>query len=634
MHRAMTALAAALSALAVTTALALAQGVEAPEVPELTGERPTPETLYEDGHGARYLMGGDWYFRLDPGDGGEIFGFHLNPSLDGWTPVTIPNAWNATDLSDDSQRGSVGWYRRDFRLPRSGGIYRWKLRFESVNYRAKVWLNGRLLGEHEGAYVPFEFPTAGLNRKGVNTLVVRVDSRRTNQDVPRGGDRANGRPTGGWWNYGGLLREVYLRRFEGVDIETVRVRPVLSEARDSARLDFRIGLSNPTPERRVFRLRVTVDGVTRQSAPIALRAGRTLSKYYRVRVEEPRLWQVLAPELYPIEIHAVDEEERTLSSYSLNVGIRDLAVGTDGLLRVNGRVVKLYGASLHEDHPLRGAALLPEDRERDMRLLRELGATITRAHYPIHPHYLELADRMGLVIYDQIPVYGFGYKGFTPPGITEKSLAFVQAMVERDWNHPSVFVWSIGNELAHRMTPDLETYIRKATRLVNRLDPTRLKTLDVFGYPQTPPADVYYELDGIGINNYFGWYPGPNGQTEDRELLGPYLDQMHEYYPDMALFVTEFGAEANRGGSVEQKGTYEFQQDFLRDHIETYMSKPYLNGAVNWILRDFRVRPDWEGGNPRPEPPYNQKGLADENYKRKPAFDDVAELFKSVRVVR
>jgi beta-glucuronidase len=184
------------------------------------------------------------------------------------------------------------------------------------------------------------------------------------------------------------------------------------------------------------------------------------------------------------------------------------------------------------------------------------------------------------------------------------------------------------------MTPDLETYIRKATRLVNRLDPTRLRTLDIFGYPQTPPADVYQELDGLGINNYFGWYPGPNGQTEDRDLLGPFLDQMHAYYPDMALFVTEFGAEANRHGSVDQKGTYEFQQDFLRDHIETYMSKPYINGAIAWILRDFRVRPDWEGGNPRPEPPLNQKGLVDDLNKRKPAFDDVAELYKSIRAVR
>lgn len=217
MHRAVTALAAALSTFAATAAFAIAQG-DVEVSAEVEAERPDQETLYEDGHGARYVMDGQWYFRADPGDGGEFFSFQSDPSLENWVPVTVPNAWNATDLSDESQRGSVGWYRKDFLVPRSSRQYSWKLRFESVNYRAKVWLNGRLLGEHEGAYVPFEFLARGLKRGEVNTLVVKVDSRRTNADVPRGGDRANGRPTGGWWIYGGLLREVYLRRFEVVDL--------------------------------------------------------------------------------------------------------------------------------------------------------------------------------------------------------------------------------------------------------------------------------------------------------------------------------------------------------------------------------------------------------------------------------
>ena len=633
MHRAVTALAAALLALAVTAALALAQGgPDAPPPAELPADRPSAETLYEDGHGGRFLVGGQWYFRADTSDVGEAFGLPSNPALDGWTPVAVPNAWNATDSSVESQRGTVGWYRKDFLLPSKKRKYDWKLRFESVNYRAKVWLNGVLLGEHEGAYVPFEFPASALNRRGPNMLVIRVDNRRTNLDIPRGRAHTDGRPGGGWWNYGGLLREVYLRRFEAVDLETVRVRTNLSPSRKAAKLKIRVGLHNPTRRRRVVKLEVTVDGEKRRSKPVSVGSRVRRFKTSLVKIKKPRLWQVQAPELYPIRIRVLDGK-RKLSGYSLKVGIRDLEVGVNGRLRVNGRVVKLYGASLHEDQVERGAALLPSDRERDMRILRELGATITRAHYPLHPHYLELADRMGLVIYDQVPVWAIPHKGFALPGVMQKSLTQLEAMIRRDWNHPSVFVWSIGNELSDEMSRDQEQYIRRAARLAKRLDPTRLRTLDILGYPLAPPADVYDVLDGLGVNNYFGRYPGPNGQVENRELLRPFLDQLHSYYPDMALFVTEFGAEANRSGRANRKGTYAFQKDLLGYHVKAYQSRPFINGALTWILRDFKVHPHWEGGNPRPEPPWNQKGLVDVRSKRKPAFRTVRKLYKAVRVV-
>jgi beta-glucuronidase len=630
MHRGLTAVLSSLLALAGTAALALAQGgVGAPgEGPPRAGA-PTAKTLYEDGHGGRYLLDGRWWFRLDPDDTGETDGLPSAPGLDGWTEISVPNAWNAGDESDASQRGTVGWYRRDFTLPSSSLDLEWRLRFESANYRAKVWVNGEPVGEHEGAFVPFEVPALGLVRDGVNRLVVRVDSRRLTGDIPRGGDRANGRPSGGWWNYGGLLREVYLRRFEHVDIAAVRVRPRLARSRRSARLDVRVAYDNPTAKRARFRLHATVDGVTMRSKPISLRAGGRLTRRYQVKVEKPRLWEPLAPELYPIELETFAGKRR-LSSYSLHVGIRDIRVDERGSVRIDGRRVKLFGASLHEDNPVRGAALLPADRRRDLRRLRELGATLIRAHYPLHPHYLEMADRMGLMVWDQVPVYSFGYKGHAVPGITQKSLDYVQAMVERDWNHPSVLTWSIGNELSPRMTSDQEDYIRRAARLIHGLDPTRLRAIDIFGYPQSAPADVYHELDSIGINTYFGWYPGPNGQTEDRDLLGPYLEQMRAYYSDLALFVTEFGAEANREGDASEKGTYAFQREHIRHHVRTYLRKPFLNGAIAWLLRDFRVRPDWEGGNPKPQPPWNQKGLMDQFGRKKPAFAEAARLFKSV----
>jgi beta-glucuronidase len=628
MPRAVTALAAALLTLVASAALALAQGGTEPP----KGETPKLGALYADGHTGRYLLGGTWHFRLDPAEEGEVAGLPTNPDLDGWTPTTVPNAWNATDESDASHRGTVAWYRKDFVLPSNASGLGWKIRFESVNYRAKVWLNGEPVGEHEGAYVPWEVPTLGLSRTGVNRLVIRVDSRRGRGDVPKGFDRANGRPGGGWWNYGGLLREVYLRSFERVDVEAVRVRTELGTSQKRAWLRFRVQVDNPGERDARFRLRTRVGGIVHESRPVVLPGGAKRSLLFTVVVPEPRLWLPLAPELYPVTIEALSGE-RVLAGYRLKVGIREIEVTDDGLLLISGRRARLFGASIHEDHPVRGAAMRPSDRRRDMRLVRDLGAGIIRSHYPLHPRYLELADRMGVMVWDQVPVYSQGYKGFEVPGVTEKSLAYLRAMVERDQNHASVLAWSMANELSARMTEDQVDYIRRGARLLDRLDPTRLRTIDIFGWGQTPPADVYHQLDAIGINNYFGWYPGPNGESLDRSRLGPFLDQMREYYPELALFVTEFGAEANRPGEPDRKGTYEFQQELMRHHVRTYKSRDYLNGAVAWILRDFRVRPDWEGGSPTPEPPWNQKGLTDERGRKKPAFDVTAGIYRSIRPV-
>src|SRR5215212_1316739 len=284
MPRAVTALAAALLALVGAAALALAQGGTTPP----KGQKPTREVRYRDGQLNRWLLGGTWYVRLDPADQGEALGLPTNPSLTGWNPTTVPNAWNARDHSDDSQRGTVAWYRKDFVLPSRDAALGWKLRFESVNYRAKVWLNGVLIGEHELAYVPFELPTTGLVRDGVNRLVVRVDNRRTRADLPRGYERPNGRPGGGWWNYGGILREVYLRNFRGVDVPSVRVRTEISDSQRRAWLHFRVALQNPTATDARLNLATTVGKRERVSErPIRVGARKTRFVEYTRLVHKP-----------------------------------------------------------------------------------------------------------------------------------------------------------------------------------------------------------------------------------------------------------------------------------------------------------------------------------------------------------
>src|SRR4051794_30839098 len=204
-------------------------------------DTPTPGALYSYGQNGRYLMGGQWLFRLDPTGQGLSQAWQRQSSTTGWSLTTVPNAWNATDQSEASMHGGVGWYRKDFKLPSSARQLSWVIRFESVNYRSRVWLNGKRLGSNTGAYLPFELvvPSRALRRGGTNRLVIRVDSRRTRKDFPPSGDNVAGSAIGGWWNYSGILREVYLRRVEGSDFSAVQVTPSLPCATCAATIHFR-----------------------------------------------------------------------------------------------------------------------------------------------------------------------------------------------------------------------------------------------------------------------------------------------------------------------------------------------------------------------------------------------------------
>jgi beta-glucuronidase len=220
---------------------------------------------------------------------------------------------------------------------------------------------------------------------------------------------------------------------------------------------------------------------------------------------------------------------------------------------------------------------------------------------------------------------------FRHPAVRRQARGMLRDLVNRDRSHPSVLVWSVGNESSVRPGPGYRRYLRSAARLVRQLDPTRLVGLSFPGYPTVGRQEAYTGLDALGVDDHFGWYPGPQGSLNDRAGLGPYLERLHDDYPRQALFVTEFGAEANRAGPATEKGTYAFQQDLLAYHLGVFATKPFLNGALVWLLRDFHVKPRYTGGNPKPHPPLSEKGLIDSTGARKPAFDTVKQLFHSAQ---
>ena len=626
------ALTTALAAPAAATAASASDQVIAASASEhgaaaQSAQRP----VYQDGHTGRTLLGGTWRLRVDRADRGLADHWERSRSTAGWKPVRIPNAYNVGEHTRQGLIGWPAWYRKDFTLPAGARAASWRVRFEAVNYRATVWLNGRLIGEHAGAFEPFELALAGARPGRVNRLVVRVDNRRLPTDFPPSRYTATDQPRGGWWNYGGLVREVYLRRVDRVDFDSVQVLPRVSCATCPASVSFRVGVRNDSGQSQRVALRGTFGSLPVRFTGKTLRPGRTAVLTASLRVRRPHLWSPRDPFLYRVALAATTrargERATPAGGYRLHSGLRSVAVSRDGRLTLNGRPVNLRGVSLHEDLPGKGAALSAADHAETIARIKDVGATLVRSHYPLHPVFHEMADRNGLVIWSEVPVYQLQPESMEPPSVRREAVEHLKANIVNNQNHPSVITWSIGNELDEAVPSAVRSYIAAAAAAARRLDPSRPVSYALAGHPRVACRPGYEPLDLIGINDYFGWYT--SGDIANREDLSGYLDTMRRCYPRKALMVTEFGAEANRDGPVEEKGTYEFQRDFIRYHLGVFATKPWLSGAAYWTLREFLIHPDWGGGNPKPTPPMHQKGVIAYDGRLKPAYADLRDAYRA-----
>ena len=612
-----------------------------PPQPELRVEPPGGKPLIREGQPNRELLGGTWYFRQDHTFVGEQEGWFAQDDLAGWTPVAVPFNWNAQDTVEN--RPSVGWYRKEFTLKKSPKKARhfWKVRFEGNNYRSKVWLNGSRLGSVYTGYFPFEVTLKNL-RKGRNTLVVEVSSLRSNSDLTHWRPAAfNGYGTGGWWNFGGILREVYMRRVDTVDVEDVRVLPRLKRVGGAAKVEVRTILRNFTNRDRDISLLLRVDGQRIMLDPETVPKLGRRELTTTVTIKRPRLWAPRKPELYDMTVSAL-LHGKELGAYRATFGVRKIDPRPGGVILLNGKRLNLRGASIHEDDMREGGALSQRTRMLLVNRLKNLGATITRSHYPLHPAFIEAFDRAGIMYWVDAPVYQVPTDLWVRSGVRALATRAVTRTVENNINHPSILTWSLGDEPSEAgpnlglYGPALVRYIRDASRAVRELDDTRLVGLDRqsrIGEPLTTEAHQY--LDVLGVNEYFGWYRSvienrPDLPATTTADLSGYLDQLHAANPDLPLLITEFGAEATRSGPVEQKGTFEFQRKFVMDHLAIHKTKRFVNGSIHWALRDFRIHQTWQGGAPEEyaQPPWHNKSLLEENNQRKPAFLSVARMFR------
>lgn len=590
--------------------------------------------LYRDGQTDRWLLGGTWLYRADTAGVGLAEGWY-QPGSDtsGWSTTSVPNAYNAGDFSVQSQAGYVGWYRRDFTLPRNAfpgyvprSARRWIVRFESVNYYATVWLNGQLIGSHAGANLPFEFGLPEQLKSGVNTLVVRVDNRTDASAVPPG-------PGSNWWNFGGLLREVYLRAVARADIENVRIRTLVPRSATSATVQEQATIRNLTGSSQAVRLTGAYGGARLDFGSRTIPAHASWTASAQATISRPRLWAPDSPALYKATVTLADARGRALGGYLDYSGIRTISVTRSGRLELNGRLLNLRGVDLHVQNITTGAALTSAQYVQLIDWVRRLGAKVIRAHYPVGPQLEELADRYGILIWSEIPAWGPANSELSSRAWVAEAHRMLSENIDDNQNHPSILVWSIGNELPTPATSAEATYIRTSTALVHRLDPTRPAAMAIANWPGVSCQPAYAPLQVIGDNEYFGWFDAGGGGNDDRSALGPYLNRLRACYPHQALMITEFGFDANRHGPVEERGTYEFQSNSVAYHLGVFATKHWLSGAMYFTLQEYAAYPGYSGGNPYPNPPFNQKGLVDLDGHLKPAFSVVARIYKRTRQI-
>lgn len=524
--------------------------------------------------------------------------------------VHVPYSPNAGSLTLASYAGSIAWYRTTVGV--RGGTY--ALRFESVNHRATVYVDGRRVAHHVGDALPFDVRVKLA--RGRHRIDVRADWRDPDAMKATGWHRA-------WFNFGGIDREVTIRPVARTRVEAPSIVTRLVPG-GAAVVDVAVRVVGGGGEARV--------SGTLGGAPLAFGAtGSDGVARARLRVAHPSLWSPGHPALQVLHVAAGG------AGWTERVGLRELR-WDGGRLRINGRALTLHGASLQEDAPGRGTALRPGDMDNLVSRLRAIGANATRAQHPLSPALLERLDAAGILVWQEIgPMEGPGNWTSTTPRLRRIALRRDQITVEQGRTHPSVLAWNLANEASHQGHDGGQaSYTEAAAHLVHGLDPGRPVALDVWGrgLPANDRGPMYRDVDVFGVTMYEGWYDRP-GESRAAMVsnLRRRLAVAHAIFRDRVLVVTEFGAEANALNPPGAPGSEQYQARLVGDMIRVLRADHRLGGWLVWALQDFALTPTFGGGSVRQElpslrlvPGVNQKGLFTYDGAPKPAAAVVRAL--------
>ncbi len=570
-----------------------------------------------------------WTHVADPQDRGLAEGWAQDPPP--MTPVAVPGVAEPQVIGGEdgfrSFKGSVAWWRSDLRVPDAG---RYAVRFGSVGHRATVWIDGRQVCEHVGAYEPFDC-VADL-RAGGHPVMLRADWQNPDGQARAGHDRA-------WWNWGGPNWEVTAREVEPVELELVDVHTRLRPgggARVSlaVRLRARGAVPPPSPTTTIVG---TLGGQRVRFAPVTLAAGGTARAVARVDVPDPDLWAPGTPRRTGLDLRAQGAGGRL----QRQVGLRDLQAAPDGTLRLNGRPFRMLGVGLPPDARGHGDALTPRDREEIVREIEASGANTVRSQHPLSDAMLELLDERGILVWQLVGPFDKAGKFWAQtPERAARARARILRDVDRMAAHPSIAAWSLTNEIAGQGHPAGQAqFVQGTARVLQRRTRGILVATDVWGtHLPREAGPAYADLDAIGFTEYVGIAEIPEAPIAEQDAeVTRRLDRLRTLFPDKAIVVTEFGANGNRQNPTAAPGGFAYQADLLRRRIALYAARADVAGMLVWTLRDYAVSPGFAGGSlGRRQPqlklsgPLSEKGLFRYDGTAKPAVAAVRQAFARV----
>ena len=558
-------------------------------------------------------LNGKWQAIIDPTDVGTWRQVWKEPivqkktdffeySFEGGPMLNVPGDFN-TQLPELTYLEGTVWYKKAFQFTKNNGK-RLFLHFGAVNYTATVYLNGNKIGSHEGGFTPFQIEITDMVREGENALVVKANNQRLKDGIPGQGYD--------WFNYGGITRDVNLIQTNNTYIDDYCIQ-LKKHSKNEVAGWVKVTGSNLNQNVRIIIPEIGVDYKTTTNSEGLAEVNFKASC---------KLWSPENPTLYKVIIRC---ETDTVSD---EIGFRNIETNGSKIL-LNGKPIFFKGVNIHEEAALKAAKATSEaDALTLLTQAKELGCNLVRlAHYPHNEHMVKLAEKMGIMVWDEIPVYQ--NIEFSTPGVTQKMNLMLREMIKRDRNRCGVVIWSIANE-TYTTTPGRDKALIDLSRECRQLDSTRLITTVTCnqGYDKNTVNvwdPIFNYVDIISVNEYIGWYVPWQGKPEDTKWK-----LVNNNKP---VILSEFGGEALYGNNhvpTDEANSWseEYQEQIYKDQTEMFQHVPNLAGLCPWILADFRslsrLQPVYQKG-------WNRKGLLSDKGEKKKAWYIMEKYYESIK---
>lgn len=543
-----------------------------------------------------------------------------------WKDIDLPHTWNAIDATDlaPGYRRDGSWYRKDIEISNNSAGQVFQLYFEGVNITSKVYVNGKNVGEHIGGYIGFNLDITDAVKEGNNQILVYANNGYNPEVIPS--------QKSDFFIYGGITRDVWLKTLPAVHVNDLKIttpKVTSNNAALNAKVLIRNLKNNKLSVEAVLAdndgnvVKTAVFDVVDNSADINF-----------TNITNPNLWDTKNPYLYNLTV-ALLEDGKTIDEVNENVGFRWFEFKDYGAFYLNGKRLKLRGTHRHEEHAGVGSAMSNIQHRADMELIKEMGANFVRlAHYPQDPEIYKACDELGILVWDELP---WCRGGLGNDAWKKNTKNMVKEIIEQNYNHPSVILWSLGNEIY--WLPDFEggddigqlkEYLSELNDYAHKLDPTRKTAIRKF-YEGSDIVDVF------SPSIWSGWYSGS---------YKSYQKAVDKYKKEYKHFLhTEYGGSSHVGRHTENPITGEgkiqadgWQEAIVQNDVPNIAkvgdwSENYIVDLFDWHLRisendtAFVGNAQWafkDFGTPlRPEnaiPYINQKGLVDRNNNPKDAF--------------